>query len=222
MFKRTLALVLCMVLFALLLPAASLAAEDYDIVTIQKGDTIRKLLKANGRDFDTDKYVVMVLNGWTREKQMDTLSVGETVKIPKSIGDIVGPAPHLISSRDKIEYYVIPYQIQKGDTVKFVYKLWGLRFDDYVDAIRALNPDQDLELVYPGDLLYLPTTENNLRTNVYTTVMSHTMLQEEAVESVFIRYGLDFEKDRDTLQRFNTTDFSQIKAGDNLLIPLLF
>ena len=85
MFKRTLALLLCVVLVVLLLPGVALAAEDYDEVTIKSGDTIRKLLKDNGRDFDTDKYVVMVLNGWTREKQMDTLSIGEVVKIPKSI-----------------------------------------------------------------------------------------------------------------------------------------
>lgn len=220
MLKRTLALMLCILMFAALLPAASLAAEDYDEVTIKSGDTIRKLLKANGRDFDTDKYVVMVLNGWTREKQMDTLSIGETVKIPKSIGDIVGPAPHLISSKDRIEYYVIPYVIQKGDTVKFIYKLWGLKYDDYVSTIEALNPGQDLELVYPKDLLYLPTTEKNLKTNTYTTVMSHVMLQDEAVESVFIRYGRDFQGDREYLQRFNPKDFDDLKAGDKLYIPL--
>ena len=221
MLKRFLALMLCLVLFVLLLPAASLAAEDYDEVTIKSGDTIRKLLKANGRDFDTDKYVVMVLNGWTREKQMDTLSIGDTVKIPKSIGDIVGRAPHLISSKDRIEYYVIPYVIQKGDTVKFIYKLWGLKYDDYVAAIEALNPERNLELVYPGDLLYLPTTEKNLTTNTYITVMSHTMLQDESVESVFLRYGQDYEGNRANLQSFNTADFADIKAGDKLLIPLL-
>ena len=190
------------------------------MVTIQSGDTIRKLLKDNGRDFETDKYVVMVLNGWNREKQMDTLSIGDTVKIPKSIGDIVGPAPHLISSKDRIEYYVIPYVIQKGDTVKFIYKLWGLRYDDYVDAIEALNPGQDLELVYPNDLLYLPTTENNLRTNTYTTVMSHVMLQDEAVESVVTRYGLDYGKDGEYLQRFNPTELGKLRPGEKLLIPL--
>lgn len=221
MLKRTVALLLCILTLALLLPAAALAAEDYDVVTIKAGDTIRKLLKANGRDFETDKYVVMVLNGWKREKQMDTLSIGDTVKIPKSIGDIVGPAPHLISSKDRIEYYVIPYVIQKGDTLKFIYKLWGLDYDEYVDTIKALNPGQDLELLYAKDLLYLPTSEKNLKTNTYTTVMSHVMLQDEAVESVVTRYGIDYQANKDYLQRFNLIELDQLKAGEKLMIPLL-
>ena len=221
MLKRTVALLLCILTLAHLLPAAALAAEDYDVVTIKAGDTIRKLLKANGRDFETDKYVVMVLNGWKREKQMDTLSIGDTVKIPKSIGDIVGPAPHLISSKDRIEYYVIPYVIQKGDTLKFIYKLWGLDYDEYVDTIKALNPGQDLELLYAKDLLYLPTSEKNLKTNTYTTVMSHVMLQDEAVESVVTRYGIDYQANKDYLQRFNLIELDQLKAGEKLMIPLL-
>ena len=74
--------------------------------------------------------------------------------------------------------------------------------------------------MYPGDLIYLPTTENNLKTNTYNTVMSHVMLQDEAVESVFIRYGRDFQGDREYLQRFNARDFDSIKSGDKLYIPL--
>ena len=56
MFKRTLALLLSLVMLMLLLPAAAFAEEDYITVTIQKGDTVRKLLKANGRDYDVDKW----------------------------------------------------------------------------------------------------------------------------------------------------------------------
>ena len=59
------------------LSCAAFAEEDYITVTIQKGDTVRKLLKANGRDYDVDKYVVMVLNGMDRESQMEILTIGE-------------------------------------------------------------------------------------------------------------------------------------------------
>jgi LysM domain. len=220
MSRRILALLLCVLMFVLLLPAAAIAEEDYDVVTIQKGDTVRKLLKANGREYDTDKYIVMVLNGMDRESQMEILTIGETIKIPKALSDIEGSAPHLISSRDKIEYYVIPYSIQKGDTLKYIYKLWGLHYDDYVDAIRALNPDKDLDMLYVGSLYLLPTSENNLRTKIYTTVMSHIMIQDETVADVYSRYGIDFENDREHLQTFNVIDFDKIKSGDKLLIPL--
>ena len=220
MFKRTLALLLGLAMLMLLLPAAAFAEEDYVTVTIQKGDTVRKLLKANGRDYDVDKYVVMVLNGMDREYQMEILTIGETIKIPKAEKDIVGDAPHLISTKDKIHYYVIPYKVQKGDTLKYIYKLWGIPYDDYADAIKALNEDQDVNNLKIGAIYYLPTTERNLHTKIYTTVMEHKMLEGESVESVYSRYGINFAENREHLQTYNTTDFAIMKAGDTLLIPL--
>ena len=220
MSKRCLALFLCLVMFMLLLPAAAFAEEDYVTVTIQKGDTVRKLLKANGRDYDVDKYVVMVLNGMDRESQMEILTIGETLKIPKAEKDIEGDAPHLISTKDKILYYVIPYKVQKGDTLKFIYKLWGLPLEDYMDAIRALNEDKNVDNLAIGDIYFLPTSEQNLKTKIYTTVMSHVLLDGESVESVYSRYGIDYNENREHLQSFNTTDFAKMKAGDTLLIPL--
>jgi hypothetical protein len=207
-------------LLMLLLPSAAWAEDDYITVTIQKGDTVGKLLKANGRDYDADKYIVMVLNGMDRESQMEILTIGETIKIPKAEKDIVGEAPHLISSKDKIHYYVIPYKVQKGDTLKFIYKLWGLPYDDYAEAIKALNEDKDLNNLTIGAIYLLPTTERNLKTKIYTTVMSHIMLEGESVESVFARYGIDFAENREHLQTYNTLDFALMKAGDKLLIPL--
>ena len=220
MFKRTLALLLGLAMLMLLLPAAAFAEEDYVTVTIQKGDTVRKLLKANGRDYDVDKYVVMVLNGMDRESQMEILTIGETIKIPKAEKDIEGDAPHLISTKDKIHYYVIPYKVQKGDTLKYIYKLWGIPYDDYADAIKALNEDQDVNNLKIGAIYYLPTTERNLHTTIYTTVMEHKMLEGETVESVYSKYGIDFAENREHLQAYNTTDFAVMKAGDTLLIPL--
>ena len=221
MSKRLLALFLCVCLFALL-PAAAFAEDDYDTVTIQKGDTVLKLLKARDRSYETDKYIVMVLNRLDRESKLEILSIGDTLKIPKSPKDIIGSAPHLISSKDTVDYYVIPYKIQKGDTVKFIYKLWGLPYDSYADRIAALNPGVDLNNLYVGDMLLLPTTEKNLKTNVYTTVMSHILLQDESVKSVFDRYGIDFDSRRDELQTYNSESFDKLKAGDKLLIPLIW
>ena len=220
MFKRTLALLLSLVMLMLLLPAAAFAEEDYITVTIQKGDTVRKLLKANGRDYDVDKYVVMVLNGMDRESQMEILTIGETIKIPKAEKDIVGDAPHLISTKDKIHYYVIPYKVQKGDTLKYIYKLWGIPYDDYADAIKALNEDQDVNNLKIGAIYYLSSSKGTAPTEIYTTVMEHKMLEGESVESVFRKYGIDFAENREHLQAYNTTDFAVMKAGDTLLIPL--
>ena len=222
MMKRLFSLLLCLVLLACLIPSLALAEGDYDEVTIKEGDSVLKLLEINSLSYDTEKYVVMVLNRMDREAQMEILSIGDVIKIPRAPKDINGSAPHLISNKDQIAYYVIPYSITAGDTLKFIYKLWGLRYDDYVDIIKALNPDRDLDLLYVGDLYYLPTTENNLKTRVYTTVMSHIMLEDETVESVYSRYGIDFEKRREELQLYNPVDFDRFRPGSKLYIPLVW
>ena len=222
MSKRVLALFLCVLMFVLLLPAAAFAENDYDVITIKKGDTVKKLLEANGRDYKKDKFLVMVLNHMDRESDMEILTIGDTIKIPKRESDIEGPATHLISQKDNIEYYVIPYKIQKGDTLKYIYKLWGLSYDNYADKIKALNPDKDLDTLYIGDLYYLPTTENNLHTKVYITVMGHILQAGESIEGVFSSYGIDFKDKQDYLQSFNVRDFSNMLVGDKLLVPLVW
>ena len=123
MSKRFLCLVLCLILFVCLMPAAAFAATDYDAVVIKEGDTVKQLVEANELDYESEKLVVMVLNRMDKERQMEILSIGDTIKIPKtSVYDSVR-APHLISTEDTIAYYVIPYTIQSGDTLKFVYKI---------------------------------------------------------------------------------------------------
>ena len=218
--KRMISLLLCILMFAFMIPASAMAEEDYITVTIRKGDTVRKLCETNGLDYTEYKYVIMVLNGMDRERQMEILTIGNTIKIPKAPEDIVGTAPHLISTKDQIEYYVIPYKIQKGDSLKHIYDLWGLSIRDYLDTIQMLNPGKELDLLYIGDLYYLPTTEQNLRTDIYVTVMNHILLEGERLEDVFSRYGFDFSEQRDYLQSFNVKDFDDMGPGDKLLIPL--
>jgi hypothetical protein len=52
--------------------------------------------------------------------------------------------------------------------------------------------------------------------------MSHILLQDESVKSVFDRYGIDFDSRRDELQTYNSESFDKLKAGDKLLIPLIW
>ncbi len=221
MAKRFLALALCVLMFACLLPCAAFAAEDYDTVTIQKGDTVLKLLEARGRDYDTDRFVVMVLNRMYRESQMEVLSIGDTIKIPKAESELTGDTPNLISKEDDIAFFVIPYKIQKGDTLKNIYKLWGLSYLQNADMIRALNPGKNPDKLAVGEIYNLPTSEENLKTNNYTTVMSHILLEDETPVSVFLRYGIDLEEKKTDLEQYNPS-LNHMEEGDELLIPLLW
>ena len=122
---------------------------------------------------------------------------------------------------DEIEYYVIPYVIEKGDTIAHVYWLWGLRFEDYADAIRSLNGVENLDLLYVGAIYLLPTTASNLKTDVYTTVMAHEMKKGETAYDIITAYGIDYYKSVKRLENYNGgKDLTKIEVGEKLLIPL--
>ena len=54
--------------------------------------------------------------------------------------------------------------MEKGNWIANIYYCWGLDYEDYLDAIKTLNNITDLDKIYVGKLLYLPTTEENLKT----------------------------------------------------------
>ena len=219
MYKRLAPFFLCLLICFSLTPAA--AAGDTFSVTLQKGDTVYSLCQAYGLDFYAQKDAIMVLNGMDREMQMNTLRAGDSITLPSAALNTRGYTPNVISSEDRIEYYVIPYVIQKGDSLANVYRLWGLRFEKYADAIRSLNGVDNLDLLYVGAIYLLPTTEENLKTDVYTTVMSHVMKPGETAWDVFSGYGVDFFNNIARLKNYNGgADLTKLQAGEKLLIPL--
>ena len=125
-------------------------------------------------------------------------------------------------SRDEVEYYVIPYVIVKGDTLADVYWRWGLKFEPYADAIRALNGVDNLDLLYVGAIYLLPTTVNNVKTDIFTKVMAHTMKKGETAYEVFTSYGIDYYENLGKLKSYNHgSDLTKISAGEKLLIPII-
>ncbi len=221
--KRLFCLILCFCLVATLLSgigSAAYAASDYFTVTLQKGDTVFSLCKANGLDYEKEKNAIMVLNGMDLESQLSFLRAGDTIKLPSQVRS--APTQNVISTADKIEYYVIPYVIEKGDTIANVYWLWGLRFENYVEDIKSLNGVENLDLLYVGAIYLLPTTVENLKTDVYTTVMSHVMQRGETAYDIITGYGVDYYKNLAKLESYNGgKDLAKISAGEKLLIPLV-
>lgn len=126
---------------------------------------------------------------------------------------------------DKVKYYVIPYVIEKGDTIAHIYWLWGLRFENYSEDIMSLNyvdDYSDLDLLFVGSTYLLPTTEANVKTGTYTTVMSHVMQSGETVYDVCCSYGIDYFDSQKTLERYNRgADLTKVSVGQEVLIPLL-
>ena len=221
--KRLFRVILCVCLLAALLSgigSAAYAASDYFTVTLQKGDTVYSLCKANGLDYETEKNAIMVLNGMDLESQLSFLRAGDTIKLPSKMS--AASTQNVISTSDKVEYYVIPYVIEKGDTIAHVYWLWGLRFENYVEDIKSLNGVENLDLLYVGAIYLLPTTAENIKTDVYTTVMSHVMQRGETAYDIITGYGVNYYKNLSKLESYNGgKDLAKISAGEKLLIPVV-
>ena len=125
-------------------------------------------------------------------------------------------------SKDEVEYYVIPYVIEKGDMLTDVYWRWGLKFENYADDIRSLNFVDNLDLLYVGAIYLLPTSVNNVKTKEFTKVMAHTMKKGETAYEVFTSYGIDYYENLGKLKSYNHgQDLTKITAGEKLLIPII-
>ena len=221
--KRLVSVLLTVVMVFAMVPffaQTAYAAGDYFTVTLKKGDTVYSLCQSYGLDYNVEKNTIMVLNGMDREGQLSQLRAGDTIKLPS--GKTAAPTRNVISCNDWIEYYVIPYVIQKGDSIANVYWLWGLRFENYAEDIKSLNGVENLDLLYVGAIYLLPTTESNLKTDVYTTVMGHVMQPGETAYDVVTSYGIDYNANLPKLRSYNRgADLSKIQAGQTLLIPLV-
>ena len=221
--KKWIKILVALALVFAMIPSFGLtayAADDYFTVTLKKGDTVYSLCLANGLDYYSEKNAIMVLNNMDREGQLSQLRAGDTIKLPTK--KTVSATKNVISTEDWIEYYVVPYVIEKGDTIAHVYWLWGLNFENYVDDIKSLNGVDNLDLLYVGAIYLLPTTESNLKTDIYTTVMGHVMQPGETAYDVISGYGVDYNNNIPKLRSYNYgRDLTKLQAGETLLIPLV-
>ena len=220
MFKKIMSTLLCVCLIASLFVSFALnaSAADYFTVTLKQGDTVSSVCTANGINFDKNKNIIMVLNNMNKEAELSALSAGSTIKLPTPST----MSNKSIISSDKVKYYVIPYVIEKGDSIAHIYWLWGLRFENYQEDIKSINQVDDLDLLWVGSTYLLPTTEANVKTGTYTTVMSHLMVSGETAYDVCNAYGIDYYDKQAVLERYNFgRDLTKLAAGQELLIPLL-
>lgn len=193
------------------------SAQDYFSVSVKKGDTACSLCKENGLDYQSAKNIIMVINDMTKESDLGNLSAGTTLKLPTS-----GAVKSSIITEDTIKFYVIPYVIQKGDSIAKVYNLWGLRFESYQEYIKSLNGKDDLDLLFVGDIYLLPTTVGNVKTDIYTVVMSHTVKSGETINDICSAYDISYKDNKKKLENYNLgADLTKLTVGSEVLIPLI-
>ena len=192
-------------------------AQDYFTVTVKSGDSACSLCKENGLDYKASKNLIMALNKMKKESDLGELNAGDTLKLPTAQA-----VKNSAISGDTVKFYVIPYVIQKGDSIAKVYRTWALNYANYEEYIKSLNEREDLDLIYVGDTYLLPTTSGNCQTATYTVVMSHTMKSGESAEDICAAYNVSYKDNKAKLERYNLgQDITKLKAGAELLIPLI-
>ncbi len=205
---------------ALLGPVCLYAYADTGNVklTLEKGDTVYSLCEEMGLRYNANRDLIMKLNGFRSEYQLYNIKAGDTLIMPASSYD---KRDYGLAVGDTVKYYVLPYSFNEGDSISKVYNCWGLRYEDYADDIRAINNISNLDTIYIGALLWLPTTAENLIGSNYTIVMSHIMQKGDNVHDIVTGYGLDYDNSCSALMKYNGIgDLTKVKAGQELLIPL--
>lgn len=229
--RRMITLLLALVLLASLsVPAC---ADNAAVpVTLQSGDTVYGICMALGLDYSKCISCIMKLNGFARETDLANVKAGATLLFPTKTPEVVESAANVVPAAapvataavtaDEVEYYIIPYKMQEGDYLAAIYRLWGLDYEEYLDAIIGLNHIENLDNIHIGKLLYLPTTKSNLQNDNYVAVLGHVMQPGESAYSVITAYGFDYYQMEAALIKYNFgADMTRLQVGQKLFIPLI-
>ena len=217
--KRFVSFLLLILMLALVAPTAG-AEEGFFSVTLDSGDTVYGLCETYGLNYYTALNTILLLNGWESEEQMAYLHAGDSILLPRTDEYNAGYAAAVNHYVDDVAYYLIPYEIQSGDTLEGIYSAWGLRLSTFENMIRMINGVDDLDCLEVGTLYYLPSTTAKYSPDGYITVYGHTMQWGETAYDVFSSYGINYNAHVDLLRRYNFgADLTKLALGDILLIP---
>ena len=144
--KRLISLLLTVLMVLSLFSGMSMSAyADNELVehTMVQGETVLGVCNSIGINYYTCKNAIMSLNGLTDESQFRFISVGTVITLPATnaiaqtiassgtTGTTTGTTP-LTGTTDvganAVAYYLIPYTMQRGETVYAVCNALGIRY----------------------------------------------------------------------------------------------
>ena len=146
--KRLLCLLLMVTLLAGLMPAVY-AEGNVVSYTVKSGDTLVSICGSYGMNYYNVKSAIMKLNGFTSEKQLDTLSPGQVIKLPASEDDAKnvtsgssasgGSSAGGSASGSTGSGSGISYVVKAGDTFITICESHGLNFFAIKNQLMKLN-----------------------------------------------------------------------------------
>lgn len=207
--------------------------------TLKAGDYVLKLCQAQGINYFTCRDAIIKLNGLKSENDFRFLAVGRVIKLPAtdaaalniiasgstgtgtgSTGTTTGTVSTAKGS-DSVAYYLIPYTIQRGETVAGICNSLGISFTNYADQIMKLNNISSWNKVAAGKTLLLPSPKAPAVGTTCYQVVAHKIGSGETAYNMAASYGVDYGQNTKLLQALNnTSNLAKVKAGSTFYIPV--
>ena len=244
--KRFISMLLAVLLVVSLFAGTSVSAYadgEYKTVsyTIVKGDTLLQICNNMGLNFYTCQTAINKLNNFTSEAQYRKLYVGQVIKLPATNEDAAKIASSYISSgtgsgtvvntgsssgssgnvSGNVAYWLIPYTIQRGETVVGVCNTLGISFNTYSSQIMKINNISSWNNVAAGKTLLLPTAVKPAAGISCYAVIAHKVTQGETTYGICQNYGISYTSNASLMQALNpSVNFNFIKYNTTMLVPV--
>lgn len=220
------------------------ATQEY---TLKSGDTLLKVCNKLGLNWYSCQTAINKLNNIS-EAQYRKLSVGQVITLPATNEDAVKIAKATISSGSttggtvitggtgstgsstsgsasasgvNAAYWLIPYTMQKGETVAGVCNVLGISFATYSEQIKTINNISSWSKVAAGKTLLLPSASAPAAGTSCYAVVAHQIQKGETTYSICNQYGISYNANASLMQTLNKgTSLTNIKYGRTLYVPV--
>lgn len=240
--KRLISMLLSVLMVVSLFAGMSVSAYADDNVvehTMAKNETVLQICNSIGINYYTCKNAIMKLNGFTDESVFRKLSVGQVVKLPASDAAaaqimsstttttsstttvVSSTTSNSSTSNANVAYWLIPYTMQKGETVAGVCNTLGISFASYQDQIKTINNISSWSKVAAGKTLLLPTATKPVAGTSCYAVIAHYVSKGETTYGICQTYGVSYSANTSLLQSLNPkVSLTNVKYGTTLLVPV--
>lgn len=243
--KRLISMLLTVLMVASLFGGMSVSAYadgEYETqeYTLKSGDTLLKVCNKLGLNWYSCQTAINKLNN-IGEAQYRKLSVGQVIKLPASNEDAAKIAKATISSGStggtvisggtgntsgsasnvNATYWLIPYTMQRGETVAGVCNALGISFATYSEQIKTINNISKWSKVAAGKTLLLPSASAPAAGTSCYAVVAHQIQKGETTYSICNEYGVSYNANMSLMQTLNKgTSLTNIKYGRTLYVPV--
>lgn len=190
-------LILILVTTALIAAFAVPAYADGDVVkvTLAKGDTLYSLCQKQGFDPSTYKALVMLLNGWTKDSQLNSIPAGREVILPASAASAASLAK--------------AFNLNNNN---------NNNNNNGVTPTPSPNPSPVIRKVTipAGKLSAMPSG-----TGIGYYLTEHTMQRGETISGIYKSMGGSYKDYSAQILAVNhIKSFNRVNAGKTLLLPV--